>query len=183
MIEEAPNEEITRRVEMRPDWEAHVRHHQRRVLMSVVALGLRLDRAEEICQRAWARLIEKFERGELESVELPGLVIAQARFFARDELRRLAKEQQHRSSVGDITILDDRDPERRFLAKEDLERALAAISACSPSAQRVFRAFYDDPRRPQQEIARELGISLQRVRQTLCEVRRRVREALESDHD
>ena len=182
-MEEPASEEITRRVQTRPDWDALVRAHQRRVVMSVVAFGLRIDRAEEIAHRAWARLFEKHERGELAVVELPGLAIAQARFFARDELRRMGEEEKRHASFGDITLLDDLDPERRFLAREQLERALAAIAGCSASAQRVFRAFYENPARPQIEIARELGISLQRVRQTLCEVRRKVRDALEDDHD
>ena len=66
--------------------------------MSVVAFGLRVDRAEEIAQRAWARLIEKFGRGELATIELPGLAIAQARYLARDELRRMGNEEKRQMS-------------------------------------------------------------------------------------
>jgi RNA polymerase sigma-70 factor (ECF subfamily) len=146
--------------------------------MSVVAMGIRLDRAEEVAQRAWARILEKHERGEIDTLILPGIVVAQARFLALDEMRRSSADRNN-LDAAEVTLRDlAPSPEQRLLAKEELARAFAAVAACTPAAQRVFRAVYDAPQRPHEEIARELGISVQRVRQTLCEVRRKVRDAL-----
>src|SRR5258708_7367275 len=69
-------------------WDDAIRRHDRSVYLSVLALGLQPDRAREIVQAAWTRLIEQHGRGALAELELPGLAIRQARFLALDELRR-----------------------------------------------------------------------------------------------
>lgn len=74
------------------DWDAAIRQHDRRVYLSVLALGLSADRAREISQATWTRLIEQHGRGALAKLELPGLAIRQARFLALNELRRAHRE-------------------------------------------------------------------------------------------
>ena len=45
-------------------------------------------------------------------------------------------------------------------------------------ARQIFLAVYGPEGRSHAEVARDLGLSVQRVRQALCEVRARVRAAL-----
>src|SRR5687768_1820833 len=81
---------------MEADWERLIRDHGRRVVLSLVALGLPFDRAKDIAHAAWLRLMEGHRAGKLGELRLPGLAIVQARFLALDELRREAAEHRHR---------------------------------------------------------------------------------------
>ena len=71
------------------------------------------------------------------------------------------------------------DPVRALIARRDVEIALRVLATCSASAQAVFRALYDDPPPSHDVVAKRVGLSVQRVRQILCEVRKKIREALE----
>ena len=62
-----------------PAWDDAIRLHDQRVYLSVLALGLAPDRAREVTQMTWTRLIEQHAKGKLDNVELPGLAIRQAR--------------------------------------------------------------------------------------------------------
>ena len=161
------------------DWGAEIARHDRRVVLSLVARGVRLDRAREIAQETWARLVERHRLGELPRVELPGLAITQAGFLARDDVRR-ARAVTSIEAAADLA-----DPgvsaDERLVSQERLERARAELGRCPPQARRVFEAVYEHPEEPHAEAAKRLGISVQRVRQTLCEVRARLRRALEED--
>jgi RNA polymerase sigma-70 factor (ECF subfamily) len=160
------------------DWEQAIRQHGRRVLVSLLALGVRYDRAEELAQATWARLIEAEREGRLERVTLPGLALAQARFLAQNQQRSDAVVQRHVAPVDGPVALD---PEQRLLGKEQLERALAVVTASSESAQRLFRLLYRDPSLSHADAADKLGLSVQRVRQILCELRKRVRGAMQGE--
>ena len=159
-------------------WDAQLAAHDRRVLLLLLAMGLRLDQAKDIAQRTWLRLIEQYEAGELPRIELPGLALRQARFLALDELRRLGKNTK--LAVVEVE-LDSGLPsqESALIRREELSLALSALDRCSPSAQRVFQAVYEDPEATHADAAAKLGLSVQRVRQVLCEVRKRLRAAME----
>ncbi len=151
------------------DWDALVRAHGRRVLVSVLALGLPLALAEDVVQDTWARLYERWRAGRIERVEMPGLAIAQARFLALDALRRRAPEPPLPVAPAGADEL--------VLGKAELACAFAVLEAASPAARAIFVAITDDPPRPHEQIARELGLSTQRVRQILWETRRALRAA------
>jgi len=68
-------------------------------------------------------------------------------------------------------------PERRALGREQLEIARRELDRCPPRAREVFRAAYSESAPDHAEIACEFGLSVQRVRQILCEVRARLRAA------
>jgi RNA polymerase sigma-70 factor (ECF subfamily) len=165
-----------------PEWEAIIRAHSHAVRISLLAIGVRLERADELTQAAWARLIEKERSGGLAERRFPGLAIAQARFLALDERRRekrlRTEELEQLETVVDPAA---QSPELRLIEKERLERALTAIAGCSPSAQEVFRLIYQEPGLPHAEVAARLELSVQRVRQILCEVRKKVRRAVEEE--
>jgi RNA polymerase sigma-70 factor (ECF subfamily) len=164
---------------MRTDepWDDAIRQHDRRVYLSVLALGLSPERAREIAQAAWTRLIEQHARGALGELELPGLAIRQARFLALNDLKRAKVETRTLAAVPDPPASPD--TERVVGSREEIERVLAALATCSPTARKVFGLVYATPGGNAALAAKELGLSLQRVRQILCETRAHLRRALE----
>ncbi|HVY45327.1 MAG TPA: sigma factor-like helix-turn-helix DNA-binding protein, partial [Minicystis sp.] len=155
-------------------WDALIARHDRRVVLSLVARGVRLDRARDLAQETWARLVAQQRAGKLERLDLPGLAIAQAAFLARDEARRRRAASDAAPIDAVVELADPAAPaDERLASREHLDRARAELERCSPAARRVFEAVYEDPDAPHAEAAARLGLSVQRVRQTLCEVRAR----------
>ncbi len=158
-----------------PAWDDAIREHDRRVYLSVLALGLPPDRAREVTQMTWTRLIEQYAKGKLAELELPGLAIRQARFYALNEHQRARTEMRVLAAVPEPAAGD---PERAIANREELARVLAALETCSPQARRVFRLVYATPGGTAQAAAQAVGLSLQRVRQILCETRAHIRKEL-----
>jgi RNA polymerase sigma factor (sigma-70 family) len=164
-------------------WTALIRQHERRVVASLLALGVPLERALEISQETWTRLIERQRAGALDRLELPGLAIAQARFIALDE-RRSARVR--RAMDGDAQELlaglpdDGATPEERAATREEIARADRVLATCSPTAQKLFRLLHQEPPLSQAQAAKEVGLSLQRTRQIVCMVRKKLRAELAS---
>ncbi|MDB4938792.1 MAG: hypothetical protein JWP87_5764 [Labilithrix sp.] len=163
-------------------WDTLIARHGRRVLLTLLARGVRANRAEEIVQETWARLVAKSRDGALERLELPGLAIAQAIHFSLDDARankaRAAAsldESDEARGVVDPAAL----PLDRMVSREALDRALQELERCPPKARDVFTLVYDNPDLAHVEAARKTGLSVQRLRQTLCEVRARLRAAME----
>jgi RNA polymerase sigma-70 factor (ECF subfamily) len=169
----------------RDAWNGLIARHDQRVLVTLLARGVRVDRAREITQETWARLIAHQQAGRLARLELPGLAIKQAIFLCTDDARRTKRERIARAEdeKDEIAMLSDSAPsiEARLVARSELERASEALDQCSPTAQRVFDLVYDEPSMPHAETARRVGLSVQRVRQTICEVRARLRKVLDDD--
>ena len=69
------------------DWDDAIRTHNHRVVVSLMALNLPIDEAEDMAHRAWMRLIEQHKKGRLREVRLPGLAVTQARFLALNALK------------------------------------------------------------------------------------------------
>jgi len=169
-------------------WDALIARHHRRVVVSLLARGIRVDRAQELAQEAWTRLIQQQQRGLLTELRLPNLAITQAAFLAADDARRSRRE----AIAGNVEELPERqhpvDPavsaERRLLSEEQLARAHEALAGCSPSSRNVFLLACDGQELPHAEVAARVGLSVQRVRQILCEVRKKLRTSLEEEsHD
>jgi RNA polymerase sigma factor (sigma-70 family) len=158
-------------------WDDAIRRHDRQVYLSVLALGMVPARAREISQAAWTRLMEQHATGALAELELPGLAIRQARFLALNELERGRTERRVLAAVPDPE--DPPDPERALDSRAQIARVLAALATCSPTARKVFRLVYATPGGTPASAAREVGLSLQRVRQILCETRKHIRGAIE----
>ena len=160
-------------------WDDAIRRHDRRVYLSVLALGVAPDRAKEIVQTAWTRLMEKHAGGALPELELPGLAIRQARFLALNEHARTKTERRVLAAVPDPGPATD--VEREVASRAQLERVLAALETCSPTARKVFRLVYATPGGDAASAARAVGLSLQRVRQILCETRAHIRKQLAAE--
>ncbi|HXX31914.1 MAG TPA: sigma-70 family RNA polymerase sigma factor [Myxococcaceae bacterium] len=162
---------------VRAAWELLIRRHDRAVRVALLARGFPVETAREMTQDAWARLIEQSRRGALHELVLPALAIRQALFLALDDRRRRAGPVEDLESVR-TTPSPGASAEERLVHKEQLDRALDVLRGCSPSAQRVFLLAYQSGGMSHGEIAARVGLSLQRVRQTLCEVRSRLRREL-----
>jgi RNA polymerase sigma factor (sigma-70 family) len=168
-------------------WSALVQRHNHRVVVSLLARGIRVDRAKDIAQEAWMRLVEQQRLGRLERLQLPGLAVAQAGFLALEALRRDAPSRRH-EPIDEPTVASAlRDPhsdaEACLLTQERVSRAVEVLSGCSPSAKKVFRLAYGGDGLSHAEVAQRVGLSLQRVRQILCEVRAKLRTALEGEDE
>jgi RNA polymerase sigma factor (sigma-70 family) len=169
----------------RAAWDVLISRYHHRVVVSLLARGVRADRAQEIAQETWVRLIQQQQKGQLPELRLPNLALTQAAFLAADEGRRARRE----SVAGSVEELSEAhhpvDPsvsaERRLLSEEQLARAQTALKQCSTSAQRVFQLACDGQELPHAEVAARVGLSVQRVRQILCEVRKKLRSALEEE--
>jgi len=158
-------------------WDDAIRRHGHRVYVSVLALGLSPDRAKEIVQATWTRLIEQHAAGALAELDFPGLAIRQARFLALNELQRRKVEKRVLAAVPDAPA--EPNVERVVASREQIDRMLDALATCSPTAKKVFRLVYATPGGTCASAAQEVGLSLQRVRQILCETRSHIRRALE----
>lgn len=155
-------------------WNALVRAHNHRVVVALLARGVRLDVAKDLAQDAWLRLIERQRQGRLTHLVLPGLAIAQAWFLAREAARRARRTDAAQAEALDLA--DPRaDAETRLLADEELARALDVLSRCGPSARKVFSLAHGGGGLSYGQIAARVGLSVQRVRQIMCEVRELLR--------
>jgi RNA polymerase sigma-70 factor (ECF subfamily) len=159
-------------------WNALVQKHNHRVVVSLLARGVRLDRAKDLAQDAWLRLIEQQREGRLMQLTLPGLAVAQAGFLALEVARR-ARRTEVLDAAVEATLADPgMSAETKLLTEEQLVRAEHILSRCSPKARAVFRLAYGEEAANHAEVAQKVGLSLQRVRQIVCEVRKLLREGV-----
>jgi RNA polymerase sigma factor (sigma-70 family) len=167
----------------RDAWSALVQRHNHRVVVALLARGVRVDRAKDIAQEAWMRLVEQQRQGRLDRLQLPGLAITQATFLSLEAARRESGVRKHEpidEPAMAAVLADPRDDaESRLVTEERVERAIEVLSGCSASAKQVFRLAYGGDGLSHAEVAERVGLSLQRVRQILCEVRAKLRTALE----
>src|SRR5262245_40887108 len=85
----------TMRIEPPPiDCDEAIARHDRRVVGALLARGVRAERAKELAQEAWTRLIQKHKEGALTEVKLPGLAIKQALFLAKTDARQTQRRPQ-----------------------------------------------------------------------------------------
>jgi RNA polymerase sigma-70 factor (ECF subfamily) len=76
----------------------------------------------------------------------------------------------------------DRCPVRRHqkaIQRQRLARVQRALAACPPSARQVFEYVYGHPELTYEQVALKFQLSAQRTKQIVCEIRKRLREALE----
>jgi RNA polymerase sigma-70 factor (ECF subfamily) len=157
-------------------WARLIERHDHRVVVSLLGRGLPIDRAREIAQETWLRLIESQRAGRLAELTLPGLAIVQAGFLAANHRRsegRLATAQEAAPAVSPAGSVEE-----RLIDRQRLERVARALRACAPAARRVFEFVYQHPELTYAEAAATLGLSSQRVKQIVCEVRKQLRESL-----
>lgn len=166
------------------DWDAALQKYGRRVIVSLIAKGALPERAKELAQDAWFRVIQNHRLGRLTEVRLPGVIIKQATFLWQDDRRRCSSRLTHESADGTMQPhRDERELEQQAAARHKLRKVREIIALAHPNARRVFELMYDGEARAASEIARALGLSVQRVRQIACEFRKTLRSELEGGSD
>lgn len=169
----------------REAWSTLVQRHNQRVVVALLARGVRIDRAKDIAQEAWMRLVEQQRQGRLERLQLPGLAIAQATFLSLEAARRDTPARRHETidepAIAAVLADPRDDAESRLVTEERVDCAVEVLAGCSASAKKVFRLAYGGDGLSHAEVAERVGLSLQRVRQILCEVRAKLRTALEGE--
>ena len=160
----------------RAAWTELIARHNRRVVLSLLAHGVLPAQAKEMAQEAWLRLITQADAKKLDRLELPGLAIRQALFLARSEARKPGRENE---SLDDVPEAATESPEALFFSRERLQKAHERLQDLAPSARAVFERLYGDPQLSHAEVAARVGLSVQRVRQIVCEVRKVLRAELE----
>lgn len=162
----------------RSAWDSLILKHRRRVVVALLADGHSLDEASELAQEAWARLWVAQQSGKLERLELPGLVVTQARFLAKDAWRRRKTRAEAADELGAAEEPHVPSSEAQVSTRQQLQRVQAALTTLPASQQRIFRLAQDEGL-PHADIAAKVGLSLQRVRQIIWEVRTALRAAME----
>lgn len=160
----------------RAAWNELISRHNRRVLLALLAHGVLPAQAREMAQEAWLRLITRADAKQLERLELPGLAIRQALFLAQSEARRPGAEVRPLSDAPEPVVDSG---EQAYFTRERLERARARVAELSPSSRAIFERLYGEPHLSHAELAARVGLSVQRVRQIICEVRKVLRAELE----
>ena len=160
----------------RDAWQALIARHERPVLLSLLARGLRVDRARELMQETLAAADRAAAARQTSAPRAAG---------AGDRAGAVPRARAS-ASAADRGRRRRRDRARRL--RDAGTRALLAGAArpCPVRARGMFalvparlRLVYEQPQLRHQEVAERVGLSLQRVRQILCETRKVLREALE----
>lgn len=160
----------------RAAWTELIARHNRRVLLSLLAHGVLPAQAKEMAQEAWLRLITQADARKLDRLELPGLAIRQALFLARSEARKPGQSVEALDAAPEAST---ESPEALYFSRERLQKAHERLQDLAPSARAVFERLYGDPQLSHAEVAARVGLSVQRVRQIVCEVRKVLRAELE----
>ncbi len=137
-----------------------------------------MDRAKDIAQDAWLRLVEQQREGRLSHLQLPGLANTPARFVFLEWVRR-GRRAEPLDDASEQVIDPRANAEATLLTEERFARAEKVLARCSPSARNVFKLVYGGEGLDHAEVATRLGLSLQRVRQIICEVRKQLRDSFE----
>lgn len=144
------------------DWDTAIRTYDRHVFVGLLAAGLGPKQARELIPRVWMQLCQQYAEGNITEIQLPDRAI--------EEAQRVAE-----------AVLANPRPTPRRMSPDAFNRAQVVLLSCPPSSQRVFRMVYENPGLLHREVARETGLSVARVRQILCEVRKAIRRTIEED--
>jgi RNA polymerase sigma factor (sigma-70 family) len=155
-------------------WAALIKRHDHKVVVALLARGVLLERARELAQETWLRLMEQQRLGRLGELTLPGLAIVQAGFLAANDRRRSALPP----GLTDVAPAPGPSAEDTVIGRQRLALLGQALASCPPGARRVFMEVYDHPELGYAEVAQRVGLSVQRVKQIVFEVRKRLRQAL-----
>lgn len=164
-------------------WSRLVQRCTPQVIAALLARGIALHDAVELTQRAWTRLWEQQVSGKLTQFPSAQLAIAQARFLAIDTFRQSSAHPQ--APLCDAEAVVDEQPSAgdRIASAQTIALLQRALTGCTPAERRIFETAMQSPGTGAEAIGHRLGLSAQRVRQVVCEVRRKLRKAMEDHHD
>jgi RNA polymerase sigma-70 factor (ECF subfamily) len=160
----------------RDAWDQLVRAHNPRLVAFLIRRGARPQVARELAQDVWIRLMERQREGKLDRIELPGLALQTARFLLSNHRQKRTEDlPDDWPPRGGPTLASHEDA---VAARRELGALESALGGLSQRKQDVFRMTYQE-HLDAPSIAQRLGLSHQRVRQILSEVRRDLRTAVE----
>lgn len=163
-------------------WSRLIERHNHRVVVSLLGRGLPIDSAKDLAQETWLRLIESQRAGRLTALSLPGLAIVQAGYLAANARRHGSARDQAATPPPSLEpICTGSPPDQQVIQQEELQRIADALEGLSAAVRRVFRFVYEHPELSYAEAAEALGLSTQRVKQTICEVRKHLRTILKDE--
>jgi len=149
------------------------RHYRAAYAVALAVLGSRAD-AEDICQEAWVRALER-----LEDCRDPDRFVYWLLQIVRNRSRNYLDYRRVRANepLESITIAGAEDPQRdlaRRRLRARLEKALVQL----PEPQREILLLHDLAGWQHREIGEKLGISEVLCRQRLFQARARMRRFL-----
>lgn len=160
-------------------WNSLIAKYNHRVVVALLARGVSIDRAKDVAQDAWVRLIEQQRAGNLRELKLPALAVTQAIFLSIDAARRDGRERATFDDEAEDIADPCPPPDLRMMSEERFAIADKVLGKCAPSARKVFELAYGGEGLSHAEVAARVGLSTQRVRQIVCEVRKLLRAAIE----
>jgi RNA polymerase sigma-70 factor (ECF subfamily) len=155
-------------------WSVVIRRYQTLILSIFMGFSIAHPRAVEMGQELWLKLYLRARKGLIEILTLPGLAVREARFRALDELRG----QRRAGPMIDLedVVLEASTPSLEERASRKAELALVQKMLLTlPPRQRQVMLLAGVRGTPHAEVARELGISTVRAKQTLSDARQRLR--------
>ncbi len=162
---------------MKPiDWAQVIANHNHTVVVSLLARGLRLSDARQVAVDTWSLLYERHAAGLIASLEFPGLAVRQAGFLASNRSKHKTVSFEH-CDAANLLASETPAADEVMVSKQALCAAQAAFSQLPPRAKQVYAFHLQHPNTDHASLAAQLGLSLQRFRQTLCEVRARLKVA------
>jgi RNA polymerase sigma factor (sigma-70 family) len=125
--------------------------------------------AEDVVQEAWLRLSARSDHGE-EIRNTLSYLYTIVRNLALDWVRRGPREVAQAPDSPLWTELPSEAPsaERIVVQRDEIRALMEAVAELSPRVQLAFR-LYKLEERPLQEVATEIGVSLSRAHQMVCE--------------
>jgi RNA polymerase sigma factor (sigma-70 family) len=125
--------------------------------------------AEDVVQEAWLRLAARSDHGE-EIRNTLSYLYTIVRNLALDWVRRGPREVSQAPDSPLWTELPSEEPsaERIIVQRDEIRALMEAVAELSPRVQLAFR-LYKLEERPLQEVATEIGVSLSRAHQMVCE--------------
>ena len=160
-------------------WNALIARYNQRVVVALLARGVPIERAKDVAQDAWLRLIEQQRAGNLRELKLPALAVTQAIFLSIDAARRDGRERATGGDEADELVDPCPPADLRMMSEERFALADEVLGKCAPSARKVFELAYGGEGLSHADVAERVGLSTQRVRQIVCEVRKLLRAAIE----
>lgn len=158
----------------RAAFEALVRRHYRAAFAVALAVAGSRPEAEDVCQDAWVRALERLDSLRQAERFLPWLLqVVRNTAHNRREYRRLRRATSLDEPAAAEVADPRQDPARTVLAAR-LEAALAGLTG----AQREIVLLHDLEGWDHRAIAAALGLTETNSRQHLFQARRRLRQLL-----
>lgn len=130
-------------------------------------------------QETWLKLFEKHQRGELAQLELPGLAIRQALFIASDVARKTRAQATQSIEAQDDRTSPEPNPVDIMIARQELGAARGVIAGLPERQRTIFEWHFRNASQSHEATAAALQISVQHLRQTLCDIRKQVRKIVQ----